>query len=230
MFETARDYLTKERHIDVVGGFISPVHASYGKRKKGLAEAHHRLEMCKLATRNSDWIRVDDWEIRQKEYSRTRQVLAHFVENVKNSLNREDVDIFLLCGADLLESFIKPGVWRPEDVEFILENHGVVCIERVGVSLSQLIFENDVLQKNSRNIFQVPEWIMNEVSSTKVRMLIKRGYSIKYLINDEVIDYIRENNLFTVEHMAKLLKEADDPVPPQVPPAPTTNNIEQKKQ
>jgi nicotinamide mononucleotide adenylyltransferase len=222
MFETARDFLMKERHIDVVGGFISPVHADYGKRKKGLAEPEHRLEMCRLATKDSEWITVDDWEIRQKEYSRTRQVLAHFVESVSTHLNRTDVDIFLLCGADLLESFVKPGVWRPEDVQFILANHGVVCIERVGVSLATLIFENDVLQHNARNIFQVPERIMNEVSSTKVRMLIKRGYSIKYLINDEVISYIKENKLFSEEHMRKLLAETENPVPTtQVAPAPT---------
>jgi nicotinamide mononucleotide adenylyltransferase len=221
MFETARDFLMKERHIDVVGGFISPVHADYGKRKKGLAEPEHRLEMCHLATRDSDWITVDDWEIRQKEYSRTRQVLGHFVESVSKTLNRNDVDIYLLCGADLLESFVKPGVWRPEDVKFILENHGVVCIERVGVGLGQIIFENDVLQNNARNIFQVPERIMNEVSSTKVRMLIKRGYSIKYLISDEVINYIRDNGLYTAEHMQKLLAEAEAPVAQsQVAPPP----------
>lgn len=36
----------------------------------------------------------------------------------------------LLCGADMLESFIKPGVWFPEHVEEILGKHGVVCIAR----------------------------------------------------------------------------------------------------
>ena len=36
----------------------------------------------------------------------------------------------LLCGADMLESFIKPGVWFPEHVEEILGKHGVVCVTR----------------------------------------------------------------------------------------------------
>ena len=36
----------------------------------------------------------------------------------------------LLCGADMLESFIKPGIWFPEHVEEILGQHGVVCIAR----------------------------------------------------------------------------------------------------
>lgn len=36
----------------------------------------------------------------------------------------------LVCGADVLESFIKPGVWVEEQVRRILRDHGVVCIAR----------------------------------------------------------------------------------------------------
>jgi hypothetical protein len=36
----------------------------------------------------------------------------------------------LLCGADLVESFLKPGVWKPEQVDAIFREHGVVCISR----------------------------------------------------------------------------------------------------
>ncbi len=36
----------------------------------------------------------------------------------------------LLAGADLLESFLEPGVWSEEDQETILRDYGVVCITR----------------------------------------------------------------------------------------------------
>lgn len=36
----------------------------------------------------------------------------------------------LVCGADVLESFIKPGVWLEEQVRQILGDHGVVCMTR----------------------------------------------------------------------------------------------------
>ncbi len=37
----------------------------------------------------------------------------------------------LLCGADMVESFLAPGVWRPEHLRAILgDDHGVVCIAR----------------------------------------------------------------------------------------------------
>jgi len=38
----------------------------------------------------------------------------------------------LLCGEDLVDSFLKPGVWKPEQVEAIFKDHGVVCISRQG--------------------------------------------------------------------------------------------------
>ncbi len=39
--------------------------------------------------------------------------------------------VMLLCGADLVESFATPGVWRREHLEQILgRDHGVVCIAR----------------------------------------------------------------------------------------------------
>ena len=39
--------------------------------------------------------------------------------------------VMLLCGADMLESFLAPGVWRPDHLRTILgDDHGVVCIAR----------------------------------------------------------------------------------------------------
>ena len=39
--------------------------------------------------------------------------------------------VMLLCGADMVESFLAPGVWRPEHLRTILgDDHGVVCVAR----------------------------------------------------------------------------------------------------
>lgn len=49
-----------------------------------------------------------------------------------------------------------------------------------------------------RNISIVTEWIPNEVSSTMVRRLLNRGKSVKYILNDNLIEYIKKNNLYGV--------------------------------
>lgn len=120
---------------EVIGGIVSPVHDAYGK--KGLVAQTHRLEMVRLALKSSDWIRLSDWECRQSEWSRTRNTLQ-FHQNYLNSVIRdidnfnesnfpswipqnirnisEPVQVKLLCGADLLESFATPDLWDPDDV------------------------------------------------------------------------------------------------------------------
>ena len=199
MFETARDYFQIEQKSDVVGAFLSPVHQNYEKRKPTLIAANHRVKMCQEAVSDSDWINIDDWEVSQNEYSRTLFVLKHFESELQNQFGEDGkrVRVILLCGADLLESFVKPGVWIPEQVGYILENFGVCCIERGGVSITNLIFEHDVLYRNKKNIHVIPEWIINDVSSTKVRQLVRRGYSIKYYVMDSVEKYIREHDLYS---------------------------------
>lgn len=47
-----------------------------------------------------------------------------------NHVVLQPVRVMLLCGADLVESFAKPGVWKPEQLEAILHDHGVICISR----------------------------------------------------------------------------------------------------
>lgn len=42
--------------VDVVGAYMSPVNDSYGK--KGLLDASHRLNMCRMASHDSDMIMV----------------------------------------------------------------------------------------------------------------------------------------------------------------------------
>lgn len=57
----------------MVKGIIPPVGDGY--KKKGLIEDCHQLEMARLATENSEWITVDDWEIQQPEWMETVKVL-----------------------------------------------------------------------------------------------------------------------------------------------------------
>ncbi|CRK90022.1 CLUMA_CG003747, isoform A [Clunio marinus] len=215
MFEIAKDYYSELGNHEVIGGIVSPVHDAYGK--KGLVSQTHRLAMLKLALETSSWIRISEWECQQEAWTPTRNTLQYhqnYLNSIIRDLNgvnssnlpswipynvkqyKEPVQIKLLCGADLLESFATPGLWKTDDLEAILGQHGIVVITRNGSNPEQFIFDSDLLSKYRRNIVIVNNWIANDVSSTLARRFIARGLSVKYLLDDSVIDYIKKHSLY----------------------------------
>ena len=105
----------------------------------------------------------------------------------------------LLCGSDLLESFCKPGVWRPPDVEHILKVHGVVCVVRRGSQPWALL--NDAaspLHSYKHSVIMVEDPFDNAVSSSIVREELGRKHSLKYIVPDAVLAYIKANGLYTM--------------------------------
>ncbi|XP_077259601.1 nicotinamide mononucleotide adenylyltransferase isoform X4 [Temnothorax americanus] len=225
MFEIARDHLHRMGTHVVVGGVISPVHDDYAKKE--LANATHRCAMVGLALQNSDWIRLSTWEMTQNCWTKTRMSLQHhqnllnsmlstsndikhhlqiedtentdwIPENVRNSSDNTPIQIKLLCGADLLESFGICGLWLEEDIDAIVGEYGLVVITREGSNPNKFIYDSDILSKHMNNICIVTEWIPNEVSSTRIRRALKRGESVRYLLQDSVIDYIYRKGIYEV--------------------------------
>ncbi|XP_024358094.1 uncharacterized protein [Physcomitrium patens] len=193
MFELGRDALTAEGH-HVLGGYMSPVNDQF--HKKGLASADHRIRMCQLAVCDSPTIMVDSWEAKQSSYQRTLTVLTRIeaAVNSSNLASDEKVRVMLLCGTDLLESLTTPGVWIPDQVRALLQDYGIVCINRNGKDARRLVFEHDILYNNQ--ILVVDEIIQNTISATAVRRNLARGLSVKYLIPDSVINHIKMHNLY----------------------------------
>ncbi|XP_015726786.1 nicotinamide/nicotinic acid mononucleotide adenylyltransferase 3 isoform X2 [Coturnix japonica] len=204
---------------------MSPVSDDY--RKKGLVSAKHRIAMAKLALETSDWIRVDPWETEQESWTETIKVLRHhYNESVRLLQSRKECmknkqfterstdnsvssqssvlpEVKLLCGADFLQTFQTPNLWKKEHIQEIVEQFGLVCISLAGSDPVQYINESELLTKFQHNIFLVKEWIQNEISSTQIRYALCRGLSVKYLIPDSVIDYIAYHNIYTEESERK---------------------------
>ncbi|UPK97103.1 hypothetical protein LCI18_008038 [Fusarium solani-melongenae] len=199
MFPMARDHARNEG-FEVVAGVLSPVSDAYVK--KGLAPAHHRIEMCRLATENSSkWLMVDPWEAESPTYIPTARVLDHFDYEINEVMGgiecsdgtRKRARIVLLAGLDLIQTMSTPGVWGERDLDHILGNYGVFALERSGTEIDSALAN---LKQWEHNIHIIRQVVTNDISSTKVRLLLKRDMSIDYLIPDEVISYIYEHNLY----------------------------------
>lgn len=151
-----------------------------------------------------------DGNVKRQRLDSSVPWLAHLTQAVTGmsgtgGLRHHDpVTVKLLCGADLLESFGKPGVWKDEDIEAIVGKFGIVVVTREGSNPYKFIYESDTLSRLQRNIQIVTEWISNEVSSSKVRRGLKRGESVKYLLQDPVIDYIQKHVLYDTHNKSLL--------------------------
>ncbi|KAI8607960.1 hypothetical protein BC830DRAFT_1050736, partial [Chytriomyces sp. MP71] len=213
MFEMAKDHITERGDFELLGAYFSPVSSGY--KKGGLAFHKHRVRMCELATLASDCIMVDPWEAAQDEPVRTAVVLQHFDDWINGreageewgilaGETRRKVRIMLIAGGDLIQSFasyevrdgIKKPVWLESDLDIILGNFGCFVIERTGADVHDFLLQHDLLHKYRRQVYVVKQFIHNDISSTKIRLFIKRGMSIKYLLPDAVIEYISRKALY----------------------------------
>ncbi|KIJ65934.1 hypothetical protein HYDPIDRAFT_110041 [Hydnomerulius pinastri MD-312] len=199
MFEMAKDFVRQNTDFEIIGGYLSPVSDKY--KKPGLLNAHHRVNMCTLAAeQTSSWLMIDSWEAFQN-YQRTAVVLDHFDYEINTVLggvqtqagDHRNVRVMLLAGSDLISTMSEPGVWSLDDLDHILGRYGTFIIERAGSGMDQA---TDSLARWRNNIYLIPQLIQNDVSSTKVRLFLRRGLSVRYLLPAAVVDYIEENNLY----------------------------------
>ncbi|CAE1265104.1 NMNAT [Acanthosepion pharaonis] len=179
MFELARDALQRTGNFKVIAGIISPVSDKYDR--KPLVCATHRCQMIERSLQTSDWITLDKWECEQNCWTETRNVLGHHF----NRLNGED---------NL--NFSTPLKKRQKTL-FDEANKNNESI------LLKLVCGADMLESFAvpnlwlpEHIEEIVEWIQNDISSTKIRRALSRGESVKYLLPDTVIDYIKANGLY----------------------------------
>lgn len=158
--------------------------------------------MCKIAAdQTSNWLMVDSWEAIQKEYQPTALVLDHFEHEINvvrggvdiGNGERKPVRVALLAGADLIQTMSTPGVWSEEDLDHILGRYGTFIVERSGTDIDDALAS---LQPWKENIYVIQQLIQNDVSSTKIRLFLRREMSVQYLIPAPVIDYLEEHHLY----------------------------------
>ncbi|KAK4227587.1 hypothetical protein QBC38DRAFT_187335 [Podospora fimiseda] len=197
MFEMALDYIRFNTDFEVCAGYLSPVSDAY--KKVGLAPGHHRVVMCSRSIEPSSWLMVDPFETVNRnekgepEYVPTAKVLRHFDYEINTVLGgiegtdgiKRKAKIALLAGADLIMSMGEPGLWSPIDLDVILRSFGAFIIERSGTDIDEAL---STLRQYKDNIWVINQVIQNDISSTKVRLFLKKDLSIRYLIPDPAIE------------------------------------------
>ncbi|MDD5225455.1 MAG: nicotinate-nucleotide adenylyltransferase [bacterium] len=165
------------------------------KQGEPLSDPRHRLEMVERAVADNVYFSVSDVEIACLEKP------SYTVQTVEYFLSRLSVELYCLMG---LDSFREIETWK--EYRRLLELCRVVVVTRPGLPGGgrvscppklKPLFSSSLrdLDDPGKRIFILPVTGF-EVSSTQIRSRARAGQSIRYLLPQEVEEYIEENGLY----------------------------------
>ena len=191
--------------IGIYGGTFDPIHvghlitAEYARELLALDQLHFvvaavpphktglpitpaedRFEMVRRAVASNPHFLPSDVEIRRGGRSFTVDTLRE----LRQSLGVTREELVFLMGQDSLADF---ATWRQP--ERILELATVVAFRRPNVPLDGV---PEVFLQRIR-LLETP---LIEISATEIRRRVREGRSIRYLVPDEVAEYIRQRGLY----------------------------------
>ncbi|MFH0989693.1 MAG: nicotinate-nucleotide adenylyltransferase [bacterium] len=169
--ESAREQLGLEQVIFVPA--FQPPH------KNGLQQctAAQRLKMTHLAVRNNRRFKVSAIEIRRKGVSFTIDTVMQFKKQFP------EAELFFIMGGDSINQFTR---WKsPAEILALTQ---IAVYHRAGERKRKTIFK--------RKIHFLSGGLVT-ISSSEIRRKIHRSESIRYLVPENVYQYIQSHNLYT---------------------------------
>lgn len=201
---------TGTRRIGLMGGTFNPIHTGhmllaewamdavaldevwmvpagtpYMKAGQEILPGEERLRMTRLAIRDNDHFRCLDIEVKRQGYTYTFETLEWL-----RGRYPED-EFFFIVGADCL--FAIEGWKAPER---IFANCTLVAATRGENALPEMeAKKRELEEKYSKEIVLLP-FLRMSISSTEIRERVRREQSIRYLVPDNVLAYIREKGFY----------------------------------
>lgn len=193
--------VNKKKRISILGGTFNPIHAGHlnlarhakkilsldkvifvpayippHKKIENSISPKDRLSMITRAIRNEKGLMISLYEIKRRRKSYSIDTLKYF-----NKKYASKAKLFFLIGAD---SLIGIHSWKHIKKALTLAQF-VVC-GRPNYSLKNC--------PKGINKIDIPQ---KDISSTKIRILLKKGKSIKGIVPAAVERYIRRRRLYT---------------------------------
>ena len=209
-----------ERRIGLFGGTFNPIHLGHlrgaeeireafglqevifipaalppHKVTEGIIQAHHRLEMVKRAIRKNSRFFASDVELKRPGKSYSIDTIRYFREKFEDCL-------YFILGRD---AFVEIETWKDFRNLFTLCNFIVMVRPGLmqasplpGALASAFRYDQGASGwvHGSGNMVFIKEINFLDISSTKVRELVEKGRSIKYLVPPEVEAYIEKHGLY----------------------------------
>lgn len=157
---------------------VSPL--SPFKSSKSLLPDIDRLRMVELAIADNYDLMASNVEFGMPKPSYTIDTLAYLTDRYPKH------DFKIILGEDNLTHFHK---WK--NYEEILNTYGLYIYPRPATKKTERLRE--IKSNPSVKVVDAP---LIDISATFIRDCVRNDISIKYLVHDDVVDYIKGNKLF----------------------------------
>lgn len=171
-------------HVDKV--IFIPTGRPAHKTNKEVTHNEHRYLMTVLATMRNENFDVSRIEIDRPGVTYTIDT----IEQLKKCC-RPDVRLYFITGADAIHQIM---TWK--DSERLLTLCDFVAVTRPGYRKNELFAEIDALREKYVSRIHYMEVPALAISSSDIRSRAKSGMPIKYLLPQEVEDYIYKFGLY----------------------------------
>lgn len=202
--------MNKQVKIGILGGTFNPIHIghlllaeqaretyeldqvlvmpsgqSYMKSEDIIISKEHRINMVKLAIENHPYFSLSTIETDREGNTYTYETLLELKKQMP------EADFYFILGADNLFTIEK---WR--EVTTIFQNCILIAAVRDDKNFEMISQKATLLSEcYGAEIRLLPERIF-DVSSTEIRNKIAKGKSVKYMLPEPVIDYIKKHKLY----------------------------------
>jgi nicotinate-nucleotide adenylyltransferase len=159
-----------------------PVYIPPHKKDSDLVSAHDRYNMVKIAISNNPNFKVSASEIKRKGLSYSIDTLREFKRKFGRGTN-----LYFIIGSDMAREL---KAWK--QIDAINKLVKFVIVNRPGYRMKRLPRYAQLIDSPYINI-----------SSRRIRRLIKRGDSVRYLVPHKVLEYILKNKIYLEERKSK---------------------------
>lgn len=177
--ETAKETFSLDEILFIPSGH------SYMKDSRHIAPKEMRLEMTRLAIADNPCFRLSAIEVEREGNTYTFETLLALKEG------EPDTEFYFIAGAD---SLFNMESWKNPHIVF--RNCTVLAAVRDDMNKDTLQAQIQYLnEKFDAEIYLLP---LKEItiSSTDIRNKWKQKKSIRYMVPDQVIDYMKEHHLY----------------------------------
>ena len=210
--------------VGILGGTFNPIHYGHLRMAQELADglgmdevkfipsanpphkdsvavsAEHRAAMVKLAIADNPKFSIDELELKRDGASYTIDTLISLRETLGN-----DTALCLMMGSD---AFVKLNTWHRW--QEILDYAHIVLVQRPDQTKQQPPLPKEVqalleahyteqisdLSKENSGLINMQQITAQDISSSQIRENLKHGVSVRYLLPNNVAEYIAIQNLY----------------------------------